>query len=73
MSQSETIWEWFKSEEKKIEEARQHAMLGLKIALSRKQAMCPHKKETRYEGLFYALGETYPGYKCDYCGKERNA
>lgn len=66
-----TIAQWYEEEKKKLADSYQYALKGLEKELHKKQESCGHTNETRYEGLFYALGETYPGIMCDYCGRQR--
>lgn len=65
-----SIPEWYREQIEIINRTRLLALEGLKAELSRKQDQCDHDW-VRYEELFYALGETYPGMRCSKCITER--
>jgi predicted metal-binding transcription factor (methanogenesis marker protein 9) len=72
MVNNSPILQWYEEEREKIEQARRYALNGLDQDLAKKQYSCGHIKETRYEALFYACGNTKPGMMCDYCGRKRD-
>ena len=65
-----TIYE--KHEERVAELKKKHRaeLDELEGLLRTEQKSCEHQWK-RYEDLFYALGETYPGERCDMCGAQR--
>ncbi len=59
-------------EKVELEEERHIAALDeLRKELKENQKKCKNHQFVRYEELFYALGETYPGLACSECGLEK--
>jgi hypothetical protein len=67
----QTIDQWYNEEKEQLTRSYQFALAGLDVGLKKMQENCPHHM-VKYDGLFYALGETFPGMRCDKCGYERN-
>lgn len=66
----QTIDQWYKEEKEQLTRSYHFSLAGLDSIREKMQAKCLHEW-TRYEQLFYAVGETYPGMRCDKCGYER--
>lgn len=63
----------YSDHQKLVDEAKKRHRMELEELdhlLEIKQQSCNHQW-VRYEDLFYALGETYPGESCSECGKQR--
>lgn len=60
-------------EEKVSEEKKRHqnALTDLRNKLYEDQNKCKKHNFIRYEELFYAIGQTAPGYECSLCGKQK--
>ena len=60
------------NEKVKAEKKRHHdALDALRLEFYEEQKKCKKHNFIRYEELFYALGETYPGFECSECGKQK--
>ena len=66
-----TIYEEHKKLVEEVKKRHRVELDELDGLLRSKQANCKHPHWTRYEALFYALGETYPGEECTECGQQR--
>jgi hypothetical protein len=49
------------------------ALKALREELYKNQDKCKKHNFIRYEELFYAIGQTAPGYECSLCGKQKRA
>lgn len=67
----QTIDQWYTEEMENLNRIHRYAIAGLDVVREKMQKRCPHEW-TRYEELFYAVGNTYPGMRCNKCGRERD-
>jgi hypothetical protein len=67
-----TIHEDYLAKVKEAERRHKSLLKELKDEWYKQMATCPHKKFTRGEQMFYALGETAPGEQCNECGMQRH-
>lgn len=66
-----TIREWYEQERTKLTDCYHMALEGLDARLAIRQEKCSHQYEY-VEELFYAIGNTAPGYLCKWCGDRRS-
>lgn len=69
---SKTIWEWYTQEKEKLHQNYVLDSEKLELELKTKQLECSHIEEAYNDSTFYAMGETWPGMTCVYCGKTRH-
>jgi len=62
-------------EERVAAEKKRHldTLTALRLELYEMQNKCKKHNFVLYEELFYALGQTAPGYECSLCGKQKRA
>lgn len=67
----QSIDQWYAEEKAQLTRSYHFSIAGLDSIRGKMQNKCPHQM-VRCDTLFYALGETYPGMRCDKCGYERD-